>query len=515
MISRRMLIGAGFAALAWGAQAVEIARAPVPAPRPAEIAQLGLPQPVSGAHLKARFGHSGVAGWMLVDLESGAVLEAYKPDEGFAPASVAKLPTALYALETLGAAHRFETRLLATGPVKNEVLQGDLILAGGHDPELDTDALVPLLLAAQKYGFRKITGRFLVDGGGAVRIPSIDANQAVDSGYSPAISGLNLNFNRVRLRWQGRRGMGKITLTAKAERLDPAVSRIKVEPVKAGPTYRHMTREGGEIWQIARRAFAKRKGERWLPVKEPELYAGDVLRGLAKTYGIALPAPELGTAPEDARELARVESRELTPILRDMLKYSTNLTAEVVGVAASRAVGIEPASLSDSAALMSIWASPEAVEQGEAAAPLATRFYNHSGLSAESRVTPRRMIALLRKAAAAGAPGVPHVRLSGPAAALLKPHNVAAEEMALDYERLDVVAKTGTMDFIRGLSGYIATPGGRRLAFAIFSNDLPRRRSKNRGGDRRWMGRAKGFERALIRNWVLAHDTAMVASAKP
>ena len=78
--------------------------------------------------------------------------------------------------------------------------------------------------------------------------------------------------------------------------------------------------------------------------------------------------------------------------------------------------------------------------------------------------------------------------------------------MPLDYDKLDVVAKTGTMNFIRGLAGYIATPGGKRFAFAIFSNDLSRRGGRGERVDKRWLGRAKGFERALIRSWVIRVD---------
>ena len=78
--------------------------------------------------------------------------------------------------------------------------------------------------------------------------------------------------------------------------------------------------------------------------------------------------------------------------------------------------------------------------------------------------------------------------------------------MPLDYDKLEVVAKTGTMNYVRGLAGYIATPGGKRLAFAIFSNDLARRTSDSERVDKRWMSRAKGFERALIRSWVIRVD---------
>ena len=44
---------------------------------------------------------------------------------------VAKVVTALYALETLGSEYRFVTELIATGPIVDGRLDGDLYLVGG------------------------------------------------------------------------------------------------------------------------------------------------------------------------------------------------------------------------------------------------------------------------------------------------------------------------------------------------------------------------------------------------
>ena len=101
-------------------------------------------------------------------------------------------------------------------------------------------------------------------------------------------------------------------------------------------------------------------------------------------------------------------------------------------------------------------------------------------------------------------PAKRHVRLPGGITDLLKDYNVAVKTIKLDYANLDIAAKTGTMDYVRGLAGYIVTPSGRRLVFAIFSNDLDRRQSRAQRINRRWMARAREFERSLIRNWVLA-----------
>jgi D-alanyl-D-alanine carboxypeptidase/D-alanyl-D-alanine-endopeptidase (penicillin-binding protein 4) len=74
-----------------------------------------------------------------------------------------------------------------------------------------------------------------------------------------------------------------------------------------------------------------------------------------------------------------------------------------------------------------------------------------------------------------------------------------------------VVGKTGTLDFVRGLAGYAATPSGRRLVYAWFANDLARREA-TRGMGRRppgalsWRNRAQALERALLRGWVTRFD---------
>jgi len=499
---RGIIVGAVAASvMALGGAAAPL-DAPAPVPRPATAA----PEPKTGAEIRRALGLTGRSGWILWDLDQGVLLDGHAIDAAFAPASVAKLATALFALDRLGPGHRFETRLLATGPIAEEVLAGDLILAGGGDPELDTDALLGLVQKARGAGLGRVEGEFLVDGTAFLQTPAIDPEQPVEVAYNPAVSGLNLNFNRVRLKWTGRGRDAGISVTAKAAGLAPAVEGVRVVPTRGGPPYAHEATARGETWHINRGGF-RRRGARWLPVKHPERYAGEVFAGLAETNDIALGAPRLAPLPEGARVLVRHRGRPLTAVLRGMLRYSTNLTAETLGVAATRAGGIAPATLAESAAMMNDWA---ALAIGAMPADPRIAFANHSGLSADSRVSPSAIIGLLVGPGRRLAPGLPaHPRLPGTIAGVLKPYRLAKIDPALDADTLEIRAKTGTMDFIRGLAGYIATPKGRRLAFAIFSNDLARRDGASRRLDRRWLGRAKAFERALIGSWLLRFDSAV------
>lgn len=525
----------------------------VPAARPAEVP----PPPPATREIARRVGLSGSVGWMVRDLDTGAVLDASSPTARFVPASVAKLPTAAFALDRLGATHRFRTTVLARGRQNGGRLDGDLVLVGGGDPELDSDAMADLAAAVVGAGLAEATGGVVADPGPFPTIPAIEPNQPADAAYNPGVSGLTLNFNRVRVEWP--RGGATISVRAQALAHRPETTAVRVTAVQ-GLGHGLVPAEGpgssrvagmtlplpqpglvpAERWLIDRRAM-RRAGGRWLPVRRPGLYAGEVMAGLMAARGLemgAAPRLEPGAATRGGRVVAERASRPLHEVLRAMLWHSTNVSAELMGLAAGRAGRVpetaapgslfavarrtgEPAGdraerrrLAASAGEMNAWAAGRA---GFAPGDPGFAFANHSGLSVASRVSPERMVDLLaalapeaglvRAPRSAGGGPLPHGRGGAGIAALLRPHNIAIRNDGLDHANLAVVAKTGTMAFVRGLSGYVVTPGGRRLAFAYFANDLERRAGTRRGS-KTWMARARGLERSLLREWVRMADGA-------
>jgi D-alanyl-D-alanine carboxypeptidase/D-alanyl-D-alanine-endopeptidase (penicillin-binding protein 4) len=75
-----------------------------------------------------------------------------------------------------------------------------------------------------------------------------------------------------------------------------------------------------------------------------------------------------------------------------------------------------------------------------------------------------------------------------------------------------VVAKTGTLNFVSGLAGYMSTPQARDIVFAIFAADVDRReaipRAQREGppGARPWANRARTLQRALLARWGQSYD---------
>ena len=486
-LSRRWVLGALLAGVA-----LPVTAKVTPKARPETLP--GVPAPVQAAEtLVAAAKLGGRVGYLVVDATSGKVLESAGADDPLPPASVAKTLTTVYALEMLGGDYRFSTRLIGTGPVTGGTLQGDLVLAGGGDPTLTTDDLGDMAAALKAAGVRAVSGRFLVAGGALPQIDEIDPDQPDQVDYNPGIGGLNLNFNRVYFGWAKQGAGWALTMDARADRYNAPVSVAQMAIAdRAGPQYTYARQDGVERWTVAAGALGK-GGSRWLPVREPGPYAGDVFRGLAAAQGIALAVPQLADGVPSGDILAQHQSDELRAILREMLKYSTNVTAEIIGLTASQKRGGPIDSLAASAARMTDWAGDRF--------GISVKLRDHSGLNAENRVTATDLVTLLRAAAGGELPG------------LLKPIPLRdAKGNWVKDSPVNIHAKSGTLNFVSNLAGYETTAKGRALIFAILTGDvaraaaIPREDREEPAGVRSWVGRAHGLQQALLQRWAKAYD---------
>ena len=87
----------------------------------------------------------------------------HQAERPFNPASTMKLVTTHAALAMLGPNYRWTTRFLTTGPIRDGVLQGDLILQGGGDPHLVIEDLHALMADLRAQGLTTIRGDLVVD----------------------------------------------------------------------------------------------------------------------------------------------------------------------------------------------------------------------------------------------------------------------------------------------------------------------------------------------------------------
>ncbi len=465
--------------------------------------------PVSSPTLAESLGFKdGDVGFIVIDQSSGKTVLEKAADSPFIPASVAKLATVYAAEQILGSDDRFRTKLYRHG--------SDLFLQGGGDPVLtinDLQALTAQLRSETPTG--GWTG-FYYDSSLVQPRTEISTDQPLSASYNPGIGALNVDFNRIAVEWSAHTGgeasrAGKLSFTAHsvADNLDVPVDWITFSPAPGdlppGAPMDYAGDDTTEGWLYAN-ALPDR-GRIFLPVKHADLNTARIFRRLAQMAGLDMPEPRAAKVPPGAAQIGEIDSRQVSELVPGLLRYSNNLSAEMIGLAATRHITGSVLSLSDSSSILTDWLKhhlPSIDWRG---------FYlaNHSGLSTRSRATPRQVAALLMTMARDPllATSLPLLQGSRPIAS-----PSGGDMTASNTPPMEVFGKSGTMNYVAGLAGYLTAHDGRRMTFAIFILDRDRRMALDATLDRRileptpemrdWTRRARLLQSALIENWATA-----------
>lgn len=114
---------------------------------------------------KSTFLNTSQLGLLIYDLTADSVLYAKGEKQTLRPASTMKLITAITALDKLGGAYLFKTRLCYTGEIidSTRVLKGDIYCVGGMDPKLGRDDLRDFARCIKELGIDTIRGNVYAD----------------------------------------------------------------------------------------------------------------------------------------------------------------------------------------------------------------------------------------------------------------------------------------------------------------------------------------------------------------
>ena len=477
-------------------------------------------------------------GYIAMDAATGEPLTARNPDGAFVPASAIKAATAIMALDVLGPDHRAVTRLYRSGRVEGGALNGDLVLVGGGDPELYTENYLPMIRALKKQGVRTLVGRFLFDDSLFQESRTVSAAHDGDVAYNAGVGALSLNFNRLRLNWQRSGKSLKARIFSKTDKMSVPVDIVTAGVAPAGTQApRGVVRVvagGTPRWMVV--PTVKRSGAMWVPVKRVGLVAAHVFRRLAANHGIALPDPERGALPAGAAVVAAHRSESLIEAVRHFLKYSNNVATEIIGLATTRRMAGKPLSLGQSGSAMAAWWRRQLPD----ADLVGLRIANHSGLSRETRVSPRQMADFLRWArnrdyagrrlwdllrpywvGAVEARTANRQRRSGERPAQLSAQGSKSPANGKDRDagggsrtglatKMQIRGKTGTLNHARSLAGYMVTRSKREVVFAVFLDDDRARRAAAEAGRRyrqlkpaRWAWRSRVVLNSIVRKIML------------
>jgi D-alanyl-D-alanine carboxypeptidase/D-alanyl-D-alanine-endopeptidase (penicillin-binding protein 4) len=197
-------------------------------------------------------------------------------------------------------------------------------------------------------------------------------------------------------------------------------------------------------------------------VGDPTFYYGQTLKMLLNKRGIRVSGRvRRGEAPPTAVLLQSYESPELAEVVRDMNKVSSNFIAEMLVKTLGAELKGSPGT----------WSKGLEVAQdllSELGLPRGTYVLrNGSGLNDTNRFTARQMTTLLQA-----------VWKRFPVASeFVASLGIAARDgtMRLRMEGTDAAgrlrAKTGTLERVTALSGYVQSLGGERFVFSVLVND--------------------------------------------
>lgn len=361
---------------------------------------------------------------VVQDAATGEVLFDRSGDAARVPASNMKLLTAAAALSTLGPDHRFTTRAVAGAA------PGSVVLTGGGDVLLGAGESVPgaVMGRAGLASLAQATVRALQDDGVTVPVTVLlDDSLFTGPALNPAWSLDDVAAGEV---------APLFPLALNSARYDPAQT--------TGPRPQDAAMTAAEAFSA-------------------QLTAAAASAGLTVAPGVArVPA---GTDAGAARVLAEVQSATVGQQVDLMLRTSDNYLTEVIGRLAAVADG-KPASNDGAVAVV----RQQLEELGIPAATL--RAADVSGLALANQVSARQLADVVRAITSgadtrlrAALPGFPVAGLTG---TLGDRYLDAASARGAGLVR----AKTGTLNTVISLSGYVVDADGRLLVFSFIGNGL-------------------------------------------
>lgn len=246
------------------------------------------------------------------------------------PASLTKIITAGAALEKMPVGHQFVTTLNSAASIKDGVLKGDLYLKGGGDAGFVSESMWFLVNEFVRNDVVSVEGNLIVDDTffDTVRYDSGRDPERVDRAYDAPIGAMTFNWSAVNI--YVRPGGGKARVY-----LDPVNSYLKLvnntKTVSGNKNTISATRRNSEI--VVSGNIGSELGEVviYKSVSEPDLWAGHNLREFLKQRGVTVTGEiKTGKTPSSAKVLAKAKSKPVADQVRDMMKFSNNYVAEIL-----------------------------------------------------------------------------------------------------------------------------------------------------------------------------------------
>src|SRR5574337_673305 len=318
----------------WGSITLALAAAALVGSASALAADTGrLPAEVRAALARAQVPRDAFTA-VVQAVDRSRPLLSWRADEPMNPASVFKLVTTEAALELLGADFEWATPVWLDGTVRDDALDGNLVIKGEGDPTLVVERIWLLLQRVRGFGVRTIAGDIVIDRS-AFAPPegtSADFDDEPLRPYNVRPDALMLAQRSVIYRFvpDPARGVARVEV-------EPALDGVQVDrevPLSSAPCNDWRAALEATPGDPLRMRFGGRYpqacGEQQWPLAypDPARYDARLLRAMWRAAGGSLAGKVRdGAAPSSPPSFV-VHSPPLPTVVRDINKFSNNVMAQ-------------------------------------------------------------------------------------------------------------------------------------------------------------------------------------------
>jgi len=401
----------------------------------------------------------------VVSLEDGNVLFDHDSKALMNTGSNMKLLTSAAALSILDTNYQFKTAVFIHSLPTNGILDGNIYLKGYGDPDLKTADLDSLANAVYRMGIINIKGDIIVD------------NSFFDDNYwgagwawddesdpdAPYINALSVNSNCI-----------KITLLTDSTiiypYLEPMTDFVTVinkarltsdsirTPLKIRRLYLNNPNTIVTEGELSRFSQCTKK----FSLRNPEYYTGTLFKASLRHAGIRVDGNVVnGMTPEDAREIGR-HFQPIEKMIINMNKTSDNLSAEnVLKILGITLNGI-PGSAKNGTVVVKCFLSKLGIDTSKLS------LVDGSGISRYNLLSADQLVQFLR-AMYKQSRIFPIFYNSLPLAGV---DGTLAQRMTTYPAACNLRAKTGNLNGVSCLSGYVQTHDGEMLVFSMMMQNF-------------------------------------------
>ena len=432
-------------------------------------ANAALPRLISRAFRDAGVPLNGVA-IVVQEVSKRKALFTHQPRRPYNPASVMKLVTTFAALELLGPDYSWKTFAYLDGPLDAAgVLHGNLVLKGGGDPKITVERWQAFMAMLRGNGLAAIDGDLVLDrtffAPGAHDPAAFDGEPLKPYNVGP--DALLVNFKSVKFAFAP-----SPAADMTVETVEPALSAIAVggpPPLAQANCGDWRTALGATFIDRGTHAevsfaghYMAACGERewWVSLLDHPTY----IHGIFDTYFRAAGGRFAGrwrdgVAPAGAAPFVTLESPPLWDVVRDVNKLSNNVMAQQLFLTLATTRFPPPANAARATDTVLAWLAKRNLRMPELVLD------NGSGLSRKERISAENLAQLL---IAADASPVRADFVSSLAVAAMD--GTVQRRFLTNTVAGQALLKTGTLDGVRALAGYVIDSEGRRFVIVAIVN---------------------------------------------